>query len=178
MSDYGIVTESGAVRFQRLLPAPIERVWAYLTDPELRGAWFASGGMELRPGGRVTLVFRNSTLAPEGEETPEAYRKYEGMESHGRVIACDPPRRLVHSWGEDDGTDTEVEYELEPRGGETLLTLTHRRLASRAAMLDVSGGWHLHLDALEDVLAGRGRRPFWSRQDALTREYDARIGEA
>lgn len=178
MSDYGIVTESGAVRFQRLLPAPVERVWDYLTQSELRGRWFASGEMELRPGGRVTLVFHNSTLAPEGEETPEPYRRYEGMESSGRVIACDPPRRLVHSWGEEDGTETEVEYALEPRGDETLLTLTHRRLATRAATLDVSGGWHLHLDALEDVLAGRGRRPFWSRQEALAQDYAARIGES
>ena len=36
MSEYGIVTEAGAVRFERLLPGPIERVWAYLTQSDKR----------------------------------------------------------------------------------------------------------------------------------------------
>ena len=44
MSEYGIVTEAGAVRFERLLPGPIERVWAYLTDPDKR----ASGSRPVR----------------------------------------------------------------------------------------------------------------------------------
>ena len=64
MSDYGVVTEAGAVRFERLLPAPVERVWDYLTDSELRRKWFAGGEMELRPGGAMALLFHNSELAP------------------------------------------------------------------------------------------------------------------
>lgn len=32
MSEYGVVTEPDAVRFKRVLPGPIERVWAYLTE--------------------------------------------------------------------------------------------------------------------------------------------------
>jgi len=27
MDDYGIITEPGTIRFERLLPGPIERVW-------------------------------------------------------------------------------------------------------------------------------------------------------
>ncbi len=53
MSEYGVVTESGTVRFERVLPGPIERVWAYLTESEKRGKWLATGNMELRVGGRV-----------------------------------------------------------------------------------------------------------------------------
>src|SRR5262245_18404599 len=30
----------GAISFMRVLPGPIERVWAYLTEPEKRGKWF------------------------------------------------------------------------------------------------------------------------------------------
>lgn len=174
MSDYGTVTEAGTVRFERLLPAGIERVWEYLTDSELRRKWFAGGDMEARPGGALTLVFRNSELSPHQEEVPEKYRQYEGMVSRGEVVAAEPPRRLVFNWFEESGPPTEVSWELEPRGEQTLLILTHRRLANRAMLVDVSGGWHLHLDMLEDVLAGRSPRPFWSTNERYTNEYEAR----
>ena len=175
MSDYGVVTEAGAVRFERLLPAPVERVWDYLTDSELRRKWFAGGEMELRPGGSLTLVFRNGELSPVDEEVPEKFRKYEGFESRGEVVRAEPPRLLVFTWFEESGPPTEVSWELEPDGDRTRLTLTHRRLANRAAMVDVSGGWHLHLDVLEDVLGGRTPRPFWARQQALEAQYGDRI---
>ena len=175
MSDYGVVTEAGTVRFERLLPAPVERVWDYLVDSELRRKWFAAGEMELRPGGPLKLVFHNSELAPADEEVPEKFRKYEGMESPGEIVRAEPPRLLVFNWFEENGPPTEVSWELEPRGEQTLMTLTHRRLANRAAMVDVSGGWHLHLDVLEDVLADRPPRPFWARQAAIEAEYGGRI---
>ena len=175
MSDYGIVTEAGSVRFERLLSAPVERVWDYLTESELRRKWFAGGEMDLRPGGAVRLVFRNSELSPDDEDVPEKFRKYEGFESPGEIVRVEPPRLLVFNWFEESGPPTEVTWELEPQGECTRLVLTHRRLATRAAMVDVSGGWHLHLDVLEDVLAGRPPRPFWSRQDALEAEYGSRV---
>ena len=176
MSDYGTVTEDGTVRFERLLPAPAERVWDYLTQSELRRKWFAGGEMELEPGGRVGLVFRNSELAPGDEEVPEKYRQYEGMESGGEIVRAERPRLLVFNWFEDNAPATEVSWELKPEGEQTRMVLTHRRLANRAAMVDVSGGWHLHLDVLEDVLAGRAPRPFWARQAALEDEYRIQIG--
>ena len=44
MSEYGVVLESGAVRFERLLPGPIERVWSYLVEGEKRATvYFAKG---------------------------------------------------------------------------------------------------------------------------------------
>ena len=175
MSNYGIVTEAGTVRFERLLPAPVERVWEYLTDSELRRTWFAAGDMELRPGGGLTLLFRNSELATDDEEVPEKYRQYEGMESKGEVIRAEPPRLLVFEWFEENGPPTEVSFELEPRGDQTLLTLTHRRLPNRAMTVDVSGGWHLHLDVLGDVLAGRERQPFWPKNARYAEEYEERI---
>lgn len=175
MSDYGVVTEAGTVRFERLLPAPVERVWDYLTDSELRRKWFAGGEMELRPGGSLTLVFRNAELSPVDDEVPEKFRKYEGFESRGEVVRAEPPRLLVFNWFEESGPPTEVSWELEPDGEQTRLTLTHRRLANRAAMVDVSGGWHLHLDVLEDVLGSRTPRPFWARQAALEEQYGDRI---
>ena len=175
MSDHGIVTEAGAVRFERLLSAPIERVWDYLTQSELRRKWFAGGDMELRPGGAMTLVFRNSELAPGDEEVPEKYRQYEGMESKGEIVTVDPPRLIVFDLFEEEGPPTRVSWALEPRGEGTLITLTHSRLPSRAMMVNVSGGWHLHLDVLEDVLAERPPRPFWARNARLEEDYEGWI---
>jgi uncharacterized protein YndB with AHSA1/START domain len=173
MSDYGIVTESGTIRFERMLPAPIERVWDYLTDPELRRTWFAGG--ETEPGaGRLKLVFRTSELAA-GEETPEPYRKHEGAEMEGRILRYEPPRLLVHSWNEEGNSDSEVSFELTERGDKTLLVLTHRRLPTRAETVGVAGGWHTHLALLEDILAGRQPRPFWSNHARTAADYEERI---
>jgi uncharacterized protein YndB with AHSA1/START domain len=44
------------LRIQRLLPGPIERVWAYLTESDLRRQWLASGTMQLQPGASFELV--------------------------------------------------------------------------------------------------------------------------
>lgn len=175
MSDYGTVTEAGTVRFERLLAAPVERVWDHLARSELRRKWFAGGEMEMRLGGSAILVFRNSELAPAGEDVPEKYRRYEGFESKAEIVKVEPPRLLVFDWFEEDGSASRVSWALEPRGGHTMMTLTHSRLASRAMMVDVSGGWHLHLDVLQDVLAARPPRPFWARNAALAKDYEERV---
>ena len=39
---YGVLTEPATLKIQRLLPGPIERVWAYLTESELRRQWLAA----------------------------------------------------------------------------------------------------------------------------------------
>lgn len=62
---YGTFTSEAEVRFQRLLPGPIETVWEYLTDSEKRGTWLAKGTMELKVGGKVELNFLHSSLSDE-----------------------------------------------------------------------------------------------------------------
>ncbi len=179
MTEYGVVTEAGTVRFERVLPGPIERVWAYLTESEKRGTWLASGEMELRVGGRVELKFRHAELSSQTEPTPERYKKYEkGASVYGRITRCEPPRLLSYTWGESDGVDSEVTFELTPRGNDVLLVLTHRRLPDRTEMISVSGGWHTHLAILADHLYGRARRPFWSTHALLEGEYEKRLTEA
>lgn len=172
---YGVVTGPGEVRIERVLPGPIERVWAYLTESEKRGKWFAAGPMELKPGGKLELVFHNSELSPHKEPTPEKYRKYEGFKSTGHVTRCEPPRVLTFLWDEEKGPPSEVTFELSPRGKEVLLVLTHRRLVTRGNMVGVSGGWHIHLAILTDILSGREPRPFWSNHAKLEAEYEKRI---
>ena len=38
---YGVLTEPATLKIQRLLPGPIERVWAYLVESDLRRQWLA-----------------------------------------------------------------------------------------------------------------------------------------
>jgi uncharacterized protein YndB with AHSA1/START domain len=174
-SEFGVVTGPDTVVFERLLPGPIERVWAYLTESDKRAKWFAAGDMELRVGGKVELIFRNSELAPAGEPVPERYRAHsQEIRSEGRVTRCEPPRLLSFLWGgANDGS--EITFELSPQGTDVRLVLTHSRLANRAAMVDVSGGWHIHLRVLADQLRGRPKQPFWSTLEQLEAAYEQRI---
>jgi len=181
---YGQVMESGAVRFERLLPGPLERVWAYITDSDKRATWLAAGSMELRVGGKVSLEFRNGDLAPKGETVPERYSKYTGAISHqGHITQLEPLRLLAMTWNEKDegpdtgcsGTSSEVVFELTPKGKDVLLVLTHRRLANRGDMLGVSSGWHTHMAVLIERLNGRPPKEFWGSMDRLEQIYDKQI---
>jgi uncharacterized protein YndB with AHSA1/START domain len=176
MNDYGKVVGDGAVRFERVLPGPIERVWAYLTESEKRGKWLATGALELRVGGRVELRFRHADLSPKTAPPPDKYKKFEGgVSTAGRVTRCEPPRLLSYTWAGESEADSEVSFELKPKGNEVLLILTHRRLRDRAEMVDVSGGWHAHLEILAEHLNGREPKPFWSIHAPLEAQYQQRI---
>jgi uncharacterized protein YndB with AHSA1/START domain len=146
MTGYPEVVSPTEIRFERLLPGPIETVWAYLTDSRKRGEWFASGPMELRVGGKVSLRFKHSELSPLQAPPPERFRKMdeEGHSAEETITEFDPPRRLAFTW---DGT-SEVVFELAPRGDKVLLTLTHRKLPNDAERIGTAGGWHCHLTIL------------------------------
>lgn len=177
--DYSVVTAPDTVRIERTLPGPIERVWAYLTEPEKRATWFAGGATDLRPGGAIALAFHNNKLTPGDDSPPPKYEKYGGeITMSGQVIACEPPRLLTHTWAEGNGTSSEVQFELTPRGDKVLLVVTHRRLPNREGMLSVSGGWHVHLDILAARLEGREPPPFWRSLARVEPEYDRRIPRA
>ena len=173
MNDYCVVSEPGTVRLERVLPGPIERVWAYLTESEKRGKWLAPGKIELRVGGRVELTFRHADLSGE-KTTPDRYKKAEGYEMRGRVTRCDPPRLLSYTWDEKSG-DSEVSFELTPRGADVVMVLTHHRLVDRATMVSVASGWHAHVGILIDNLQGVEPRRFWSTHAKLEAEYEKRI---
>jgi haloacetate dehalogenase len=173
--SYGAVLEPGTVQFQRLLPGPIERVWAYLTESDKRGTWLASGAMELWVGGRVSLEFFHADLSPVKEPIPERYKRYEnGDRFSGFVTRCEPPHLLSFTWGETEAS--EVTFELSPQGDKVLLVLTHRRLGQdRTTMLSFISGWHTHLGILSDRLQGIEPRPFWSAYTRLEQDYHSRL---
>ena len=177
MKEYGELLDKNTVRFERLLPGPIERVWSYLTEGDKRARWLCGGDVEPVAGGRVDMHFHNVTLSGDGDiPRPEKYKDMpEKMSFEGEVTRCEPPHILEHTWkfGEES---SEVCYELSEQGDRVKLVLIHRRLESADTVLDVSGGWHTHLNILEDVLAGDKLRPFYKMQLQYESEYGERLG--
>lgn len=174
MSDFGVVTEAGAVRFDRLLPGPVERVWSFLTDSDRRGRWLAFGAMEGRVGAPFRLEFHNCKLGPGDSDIPAKYRDNcpDGVATHGVIQAWEPCRLLSFTWAEESGSPSLVTIELSDVDDKVRLVLTHRRLDGHAMMISVAGGWHTHLDILEASLAGAAAPGFWTRHTMLEAEYD------
>lgn len=176
MNKYGIVTEPNTIRFERVLPGPIDRVWAYLTESEKRAKWLASGNMELRVGGKVDLFWLHSMLDAEPSETPEKYAQ--GHRMVARITRCEPPNVLSFTWGAREDALSEVVFELSEKDNEVLLVLTHHRLPDRKDLLSISGGWHTHLDILFEHLNDRIAPAFWPKHNLLNAEYQARLVKA
>jgi uncharacterized protein YndB with AHSA1/START domain len=166
---YGVLTEPATLTIQRLLPGPIERVWAYLTEGELRRQWLAAGEMELKVGAPFEFVWRNDELSDPPGKRPAGFSEEHRMQS--RITELDPPRKLSFTWqGSGD-----VSFELEPRGDRVLLTVIHRRLPNRATLLKVGPGWHNHLDVLVARATGKKPEPFWDNWTRLQKDYDRRM---
>jgi len=167
------VIEPGTVKLQRLLPGPIERVWAYITESDKRARWLARGEFDLRVGGKIRLEFDNSKLSSD-DPVPEKYKDRGRGQFDGVITRLEPMRLLAHTWAWNGG-DTEVSYELTPRGKDVLLVIVHRRLEGRDLQVSVMGGWDVHTGILEDVLKGVEPRPFWATHAQLEKEYAAAL---
>lgn len=166
---YGELTQAATLRIERLLPGPIERVWAYLTESDLRRQWLAAGQMDMKVGAPVDFVWRNEELNDPPSRRPAGHSEEHRMQC--RITELDPPRKLAITWGSSGG----VSFELDPQGDKVLLTVIHRRLPDRATLLKVSAGWHMHLDVLVARITGKEPPPFWDGWSRLQKEYDARL---
>ena len=155
------------VRLERLLPGPVERVWAYLTESKKRATWLAAGEFDLRVGGRIELIFENDKLSDESRGA--GVRKFEG-----RITRLEPLRALAYSWNW-DGRDSAVLYELTPKGKDVLLTIEHRLPEDQALIKGVGGGWATHVGILADQLNGVKPRPFWSTHDREMKAFEAAL---
>ncbi|HEY4407387.1 MAG TPA: SRPBCC family protein [Xanthobacteraceae bacterium] len=144
MSPDGQLKKVAMVQFERLLPGPIERVWEFLADTGKLPGWYGEGGIEPRAGGTVNLM---------------------GGHVRGIVTQWRPPRRLAYSWNVFSPGETESPYpesyltiELEPRGGEVALTLTHLPVLQRFEKQNAMG-WHTFLDMLAAGVRGEPAEP-------------------
>ena len=148
--------------------APVDVVFGYFTDSALWAAWWGAGSsIDATPGGRMTIRHNN------------------GVEVVGDVVAVDPPRRIVFTYGFASGTQlpqaggSQVTIALEPQGTSTRLHLRHA--FAEAAQRDPHvQGWRYQLSVFATTIgdrlhAGAGDTAdawfaAWSDPDAAGRE--------
>jgi uncharacterized protein YndB with AHSA1/START domain len=148
------------IRLERVLDAPPETVWRYLTRADLRRQWFM-GGTDAQPGGEFDLVIDHDNLSDEPNVPyPEGYAKFKGTIWAERVLRFDPPRLLETTF--QSGKNGTVTYELIAEGEKTRLVLTHSGIVSGTGAQDFGTGWNSHLLVLQERLAGRGVGNFWA----------------
>ncbi len=131
-----------------LIEAPIERVWALITEADHFGSWFSDAGaeIELRPGGAMRLSW----------------------EEHGTVLArverVEPPNLFAYRWanGPDvepaEGHSTLVEFTLAPAEGGTRVRVVETGFATldttdaerRRQLDDNTEGWGIELGHLAE----------------------------
>lgn len=148
-----------SIRLERLLDAPAETVWRYLTQAELRGQWFM-GGTDARPDSEFELLNDHDNLSDDDVPCPESYAEFKGMVWSEKVLRFDPPRLLETTF--QGGKNGVVTYELIPDGDRTRLVLTHSGITSPVGAQDFGSGWNSHMTVLQERLAGRGVRDFWA----------------
>jgi uncharacterized protein YndB with AHSA1/START domain len=138
------------------IAAPVERVWALITQPQHVGRWFGDAGAEidLRPGGAMVL------------------RWHDHGTSHGRVVTVEPHTRFSYRWapfkdpgGEQpvEGNSTLVEFTLQPEGDGTRLRVVESGFAS--------------LDTTDEQRAEnhKGNTEGWAYEIGELREYAEKV---
>ena len=149
------VDDLPAVRFERRLAHPVDRVWRAVTEPGELASWFpCQVRVDLRAGGAMAFDF-----GPE-------------LQLEGRVTELAPPRLFAFLWGKD-----RIRIELEPLSADaTLLTFTHVIAEGRDAVARNAAGWHVCLDALARHLADPSAPPVETGPTPEWREhYDAYV---
>jgi uncharacterized protein YndB with AHSA1/START domain len=146
VNDLGQPLRVPAVRFERLLPGLPERIWQHLTECRRLPGWFGDdGNIEPREGGAVTLM---------------------GGHIRGVVTQWKPNRRLAYTWNVFDAgggaespyPESYLTFELEPQGGDVLLTLRHLPILERFEKQNMMG-WHTFLDMLGAAVRGQTVEP-------------------
>lgn len=153
MKDFARISERSTLTFVRHLPGPIERVWAYLTDPELLAKWFSDGAVADSVGGEVRFE----------------------IGATGRITVYEPPHLLEYTWNEEDASvgpvaDALVRWELSEEGTGVRLTLTHSRLPENE-ILGHGAGWHTFLQRFFACVEGREPEPFEALFARLKAQY-------
>jgi uncharacterized protein YndB with AHSA1/START domain len=167
------------IQFVRILPGPIEKVWDYLYDSDKRGQWFARGAFG-KVGEPFTLVWKHSELSPHHATPPESMAEMDrnGHSATNTLLKCEKPHLLVFTFGGSKmhpDKISEVEFRLEEMaGGKVKFTLTHSKIPDESYRSGVTGGWHSHLEILQDRAEGRTPPAFWD----VWRDVQAHYGKA
>lgn len=155
---------------ERRLKAPIERVWAYITDGEKRARWFTGGDTLSAEGQAFSILFAHRNITDETPPERWAAMKSGEFTMTGRVLAYDPPNLLTITFGEKN--ISEVSFALRAVGEETVLTLTHSKIATGADARNYAGGWTAHVETLGALLEGGPANRFWANVVAAHEAYE------
>lgn len=150
MTDDHAAQDLMPTRIERLFAAPVSRVFAAWTTPEVlkRWAWGSLGRdveaeVDLRVGGGYEIT----TKSPDGQ----AWR------FSGKYLEIDPDRRLAYTlrWDAPMGYEVgeeRVTVEFSDRDRDTLVTFLHEGVSGTVATQTHEKGWNNTFDMLEEVL--------------------------
>jgi hypothetical protein len=116
-----------AVRLERKLGYPVERVWRAVTEPAELERWFVA----------------------EAPWTPAAGEEFEAHGQRGRITELDPPRRIAWDWGSE-----RFSFDLAADGDGCLLAFTHVFDPERGPDWQHAAGWETYFTRLDAHLAG------------------------
>jgi uncharacterized protein YndB with AHSA1/START domain len=124
------------------ISAPVQRVWAVLTEPQHVGAWFGQGEpipIDLRPGGIMQLDHGEYGKFPTRIEKvdPPHYFAYRWASAYPGQVADDDNSTLVEFFLQEDGDGTRLR--LVESGFEALVIPADRE--PTAGYESHSGGW-------------------------------------
>jgi uncharacterized protein YndB with AHSA1/START domain len=150
MSKLFLLHDDRTVQIERILPGPLERVWNYLTKAEYLQTWLAHGDVPQIVGGQVAL-----------SQQVEGVPIHTGAMICGTVTRIEIPSLLEYTWNHQTDTTNPslVRFELEARGSEVLLRITHGQLRP-TDQAQIATGWHTHTAILENRLRGEMPAPF------------------
>lgn len=140
----------------RTFRAPIEDVWASITEPERTARWFVSWSGDARPGATITCKMVMEDGQPESQMTIEA---------------CAPPHHLRVTALDEYGS-WQLEARLCETQGTTTLELV-QHLADDVNFGEVGPGWEYYLDLLVASRDGRSRPSFDDYYPAQQGYYEA-----
>jgi uncharacterized protein YndB with AHSA1/START domain len=158
----GVVTteDDGRQRleFRRSWPDPIEDVWAALTEPDRLARWIGIYEGDRGSGGTGTFTMTQEEGDHAGSPT--------------RIVECDPPRRLVIEWVQEQADNWQVDLDLWAEDGRTVLRFV-QFFPAGADVVDMALGWHWYLDKLSAEIDGGTPPTDW---DAFVAETGAAYG--
>lgn len=145
---------TGIVRIEDRFDTDIDDLWSAVTDPDRLARWYGRIEGDLHVGGE----FRAHVFAS-------------GWEGTGRIDVCEPPRRLVTvSRDPDEPNEGITEVTLTPDGDHTILVYEHRGVPL-PLLYAYGAGEQIHVEDLEDYIAGRERRDAEARWNDLEPAY-------
>jgi uncharacterized protein YndB with AHSA1/START domain len=115
-----------ALRFERVLAHPVERVWRAVSVPAELERWFPAAA----------------------DWTPAVGEVFEAGGMTGEVTVVDPPHRLAWTFAGD-----QYAFDLTEQDGGCRLVFTHV-FDDRSAAAQTAAGWDAYLSRLEPHLAG------------------------